>query len=325
MSLTMDTTDTLGGKERNDHILARIGYKRGEHRVTPGLYRVNGPDDKSPVLVTSNYSLSFDAVRSHLKGIAAWVLVLDTKGINVWCAAGKGTFGTDEIVRQVKGTGLEEIVSHRRLILPQLGAPGVKAHEVKERTGFVVEYGPIRAEDIPAYLKDRKATPEMRQVQFPAKDRVVLVPVEWRNYLKLGIPAGLLLVVLAGWFGLGVFLLGYVGSLFFFPLLFPYLPSKKFSIKGMALGALLSLPLLAWSWLGPMPLVEMALVDLAVLLGMMGVVGYVGLNFTGSTPYASRTGVKDEIFRFIPPMVAMSATGLALAVAAGIGIYAGWF
>jgi hypothetical protein len=79
-------------------------------------------------------------------------LILDTKGINVWCAAGKGTFGTDELVGRILKTGLSEIVSHRKLVLPQLGAPGVSAHEVTKQTGFSVVYGPVRAKDIKAFL-----------------------------------------------------------------------------------------------------------------------------------------------------------------------------
>jgi CO dehydrogenase/acetyl-CoA synthase gamma subunit (corrinoid Fe-S protein) len=70
--------------------------------------------------------------------------VLDTQGINVWCAAGKGTFGTDELVHRIEATQLHDVVRHRVLILPQLGAPGVAAHDVKKRSGFTIEYGPVR-------------------------------------------------------------------------------------------------------------------------------------------------------------------------------------
>src|SRR5512137_2448909 len=172
------TQARLTASNRWDHFLARLGVKRSQHRVEPGLYALGDPTPDSPVFVSANYSLSFDALRSSLPGIDGFILVLDTKGINVWCAAGKGTFGTDEITRSVFATGLKEVVSHRKLILPQLGAPGVAAHEVKKRTGFWVEYGPVRAADLPEYLKTRKATPEMREVKFTLRDRLVLTPVE---------------------------------------------------------------------------------------------------------------------------------------------------
>ena len=82
---------------------------------------------------------------SALAGVDAWILVLDTKGINVWCAAGKGTFGTGELVHRIGSVGLAGIVSHRKIIVPQLGAPGVSWPEVLRRSGFTVEYGPVRA------------------------------------------------------------------------------------------------------------------------------------------------------------------------------------
>src|SRR5512136_881089 len=153
----------LTASDRWDHVLARIGVKRGEHRVEPGLYALGSPTPESPVFVSANYTLSFDALRSSLDGIDGYILVLDTKGINVWCAAGKGTFGTEEVIKRVQDTELSQVVSHRRLILPQLGAPGVSAHEVQKRTGFKVDYGPVRASDIPRYLS-KGPDAEMRRV-----------------------------------------------------------------------------------------------------------------------------------------------------------------
>src|SRR5512141_1655554 len=143
------TTSELTFSNIWDHILARWGIKRMEHRVEPGLYTLGNPTPTSPVFVTANYTLSFDALRSSLKGIDGYILVLDTKGVNVWCAAGKGTFGTDELVRRIEATRLREVVTHRRLILPQLGATGVAAHVVKQRAHFKVEYGPVRSADLP--------------------------------------------------------------------------------------------------------------------------------------------------------------------------------
>ena len=92
------------------------------YRVEPGLYAVGQPDPQSPVLVSANYKLSFDRLRCRLAGLSVWILVIDTNGINVWCAAGKGTFGADEIVRCVESSRLSEVVAHRTLIVPQLGA-----------------------------------------------------------------------------------------------------------------------------------------------------------------------------------------------------------
>ena len=306
----MHTTSTLTFADHWDHILARWGYKRSEHRVTPGLYALSDPTPESPVFVTANYTLSFDAVRSALIGVDGYILVFDTMGVNVWCAAGKGTFGTDEIVRRVEATRLSEVVSHRTLILPQLGAPGIAAHEVKQRTGFKVEYGPVRAADLPEYLQTHQATPEMRQVRFPLRDRLVLIPVELVHLVKPTALAALVLLVLLGPLAaLGAVAAVLAGSALF-PILLPWLPTEEFSSKGFILGGLTALPFALASrkrgegrgW------------PLAYLLSLPPVTAFLALNFTGATPFTSKTGVKREMFRYIRVMAVMFGAGVLLAL-----------
>src|SRR6185369_10655915 len=108
---------------------ARWGIDRMNYMVPPGLYAIGHPGPGDVVLVTASYKMSYDVVRRTLAGRSCWLLVLETYGINVWCAAGKGTFGTGELVRRVTSTGLAKVVNHRRVILPILGAAGVSAHE----------------------------------------------------------------------------------------------------------------------------------------------------------------------------------------------------
>ncbi len=164
---------------------ARWGVGRMDYAIDPGLYALGNPDRESPVLVSANYKMSFDRLRSALPGRDAWILVLDTKGINVWCAAGKGTFGTEELAKRIETSGLKEVVSHRSVIVPQLGAPGVAAHTVKKLSGFGVRYGPINAEDLPAYMDAGfKATHKMRLKTFPLRERAVLIPIELVETIK---------------------------------------------------------------------------------------------------------------------------------------------
>ncbi len=302
---------------RWDHILARFGVKRSYHRVEPGLYSIGSPDHNSPVLVSANYTLSFDALRSSLEGMDAYILVLDTRGVNVWCAAGKGTFGTDELVQRVKETDLQHIVRHRTLILPQLGAPGVSAHTVRERSGFGVKYGPVRAADLRGFLRRNRITPEMRRVRFGLADRAVLIPLEAAHIL---IP---LLVVVTVLKLTGVVnhtlnqaVAAVVAGIVLFPLLLPWIPTRDFSSKGFILGAVTALllifrdvlytPEIAW-W-------RISAQALSTLLLVSSITAYLTLNFTGSTPFTSRSGVRREIFRYIPVMAWTFAIGLVLAV-----------
>jgi hypothetical protein len=289
----------------------RWGIGRDRYRVAPGLYALGAPDENAPVLVTANYKLTFDVVRRDAAGLDAWILVLDTRGINVWCAAGEGTFGTGEVIRRVVEARLSEVVSHRRLILPQLSAPGVAAHEVRKGCGFSVVYGPVRARDIREYLEaGMKASPAMRRVVFPAMDRLVLTPVEITGLLRP-----------AGWVSLGLFLLAGIGPGVFSPgaawerglaavvalaagilagavvtpALLPWLPGRAFSVKGGLAGGVLAACAVMWQR-GSLE----APAALALLLAMTAVSSFVAMNFTGATPFTSPSGVEKEMRRALP-------------------------
>jgi len=323
LSATIRIETRLGSKEKWDHFLFRWGYKRSEHLIAPGLYSVGEPSPESPVFVSANLTLSFDALRSSLDGMSAYVLVLDTKGINVWCAAGKGTFGTEEVVKRIKACELDKVVSHRKVILPQLAAPGVNALDVKKSTGFQVQWGPVRAKDIPEYMRQGKATPEMRKVTFTLRERAVLVPVEIvHTFLYMAFFS--LLAFLLGGLVLALAAVAVIlGGVALFPLLLPFLPTHEFSSKGTILGILLSLPFSLYSLtLGHAVDLELVVRVLAFALLMAPWVSFLALNFTGCSTYTSRTGVRKEIFRWIPVMAIMFVAGVVLGIVshfAGMG------
>jgi hypothetical protein len=307
----------LSPADKKDHRLFRLGYKRSEHLVKPGLYSVGSPTSSSPVFVSANLTLSFDALRTSLKDMDAYIMVIDTKGVNVWCAAGKGTFGTDEVVRCVKELGLESIVSHRRLILPQLSAPGVSALEVKRKSGFHVEWGPVRAKDIPEYMRLGKATTEMRKVTYSLKERMTIVPVEIVHNLPYLIIAEVVALLLLGPVVALAVLVSLMGAIVLFPLLLPFIPAKEFASKGMLLGVILALPFVLY------PLLNGASIDSRFLLNgatyiliMAPIVSFLSLNYTGSSTFTSRTGVKREIFRWVPIMVIMLVAGVVIQIVA---------
>ncbi len=310
------TTSSVTLADRWDHFLARWAVNRSGHRVEPGLYALGAPNAASPVFVTANYTLSFDALREALRGIDGYILVMDTKGVNVWCAAGKGTFGTAELVHQIGATNLDGIVGHRVLILPQLGAAGVAAHDVKKRSGFKVEYGPVRAKDLPRYLEAGRATTEMRRVSFNLRDRLVLIPVELVHSLLPTILAALVLLLLVGRLAALGALVSVLAGVVVFPILLPWLPTTDFSSKGFVLGAVAALPfaLAALNTTVDLSTVMRANWAATYLLAMPPVTAYLALNFTGSTPITSKSGVKREMSTYVPLMAIVFAMG-ALAIA----------
>ena len=304
---------------RLDHFLARWGMNRMRHRVEPGLYRLGNPTTESPVFASANYTLSFDAVRSALAGFDAYILVLDTKGINVWCAAGKGTFGTDELVGRIDATGLAGIVTHRRIIVPQLGAPGISAHDVQRRSGFKVEYGPVRARDLPEYIRTGKANLKMRTVQFPIRDRIVLAPVELVHVVFPTIVIAAVLWFLAGPVAALAAISAVVAGTVLFPVLLPLIPTKDFSTKGLLLGGVVAIPFAATFGSAPtLPGWARLIAAITPLLIIPAVTAYLALNFTGSTTFTSRTGVRMEIYRYIPIMTIMAVAGVILGIALGV-------
>lgn len=304
---------------------ARWGAGRMDYCVDPGLYALNNPDGNSPVLVSANYKMSFDYLRRELPSRNAWILVLDTKGINVWCAAGKGTFGTKELITKIIGSKLKDIVSHRKLIVPQLGAPGVAAHVVKKFTGFTVHYGPVRAKDLPAYLDSGgKATPAMRIMNFPLKDRAVLIPIEVVAVIKpflilaliffflsgIGSPAGFWAKTLDyGLFAVLAFLSAIFAGAVLNPLLLPYLPGRAFSTKGLSIGFVVALIML---YLRNMDLQAWAgrIEALAWLMIIPAIASYLAMNFTGASTYTSLSGVKREMRWALPVQIVFGITGL---------------
>jgi hypothetical protein len=306
----------------------RWGIGRYTYTVDPGLYAVGSPDDTSPVLVSANYKLSFDVLRRELTGRDAWILVLDTRGINVWCAAGKGTFGTTEVVARAQRASLSLIVSHTTLVLPQLGAPGVSAPEVRRRSGFRAVWGPVRASDLPAFLDaGLRATREMRRVRFTAYDRLVLVPVEFVGSLGIGLSVAAV-AALAGGIGPGWYslqraldraplavaapLTAVVAGTVLAPLLLPWLRGRMFSFKGLQAGILASIAVLliapaATGWLGL--LAAVALILSAASFGAM--------NFTGASTYTSLHGVEKEMRLAMPWQIAGAAFAALLWLGGG--------
>ena len=308
-------------------IRSRTGAFRMNYSVEPGLYAVGDPTTDSDVFVSANYKLSFDILRRSLKGMNAWVLVLDTKGINVWCAAGKSTFGTDELIARMSAVKLDAVVGHRRLIVPQLGAVGVSAGTVQKKTGFRVSFGPVEARDIPAYVSaGYKKTAQMSTIRFTLIDRLVLTPMEINPAMKkfpwiaggifllFGLqPKGLLFR--EAWFnGLPFLLLGLTAVLagaLVTPALLPMLPFRSFAIKGWIAG-LLSV-FVVTRFVGPAAVGDPLLLAAAYLL-FPALSSYVGLQFTGATTFTGMSGVKKELKIGIPVYLGAVAASSVLLV-----------
>ena len=255
---TLERSDFIGT------IVARLGIRRDQYKIAPGLYCVGDPGDKSPVLVTANYKLTFDTLRRELTSLDAWILVIDTRGINVWCAAGRELFSTREVVGRLNQCRLNEVVSHRKIILPQLGATGVSAVSVKKESGFEVVWGPIQARDVRQFVaNDCNAQESMRRVTFTTPERIVLVPVELSHlpkptfwvllgiFLLSGIGTDIFSLTDAwgrGLMALAAYIAGILGGAVAAPILLPWIPGRAFALKGMLTGIVAGLAVATVFW-----------------------------------------------------------------------------
>ena len=310
-------------RDRFETLKVRWSIGRMNYKVEPGLYAVGSPDKDSHVFVAANYKLSFDHLRRSLAGHNGRILVIDTKGVNVWCAAGKKTFSTDEVVRRIRLHKLDQLVNHRKIILPQLGATGVSAHVVREQSGFSVIYGPVKAEDIPSFLEGGlRATETMRTVRFPLAERLKLIPVDlfYGKYYMILVPS--VFLILSGLYGGGYsvdraisdggraavnLLAGYITGAALTPVLLPWIPFRRFALKGLALGMMVAAILLLGGMSGGNR-VEMA----AWFLMVPAIASFMAMNFTGSSTFTSLSGVQKEMKVMLPVQIILAGTGLVL-------------
>lgn len=319
VSTDIDLSNFLGA------VMVRWGINRNNFRVNPGLYGVGNPDPSSSVYVTANYKLSFDALRKNLSGVNGWILVLDTKGVNVWCAAGKGTFGTKELIKKIKEVSLHNIVSHKKVILPQLGATGVAAHIVNEQTGFNVHYGPVRAADIKKYITaGYRADKEMRRVTFNFADRIKLIPNDFM-YGKFYLLAALLIIyLLSGLSGSGFsfknfseiggpallnIFLAYLSGIVITPMFLTSIPGRAFSLKGFYSGLIFFLALLLFGRTGKN---IFEIVSWFMIITALS--SFLAMNFTGSSTFTSLSGVKKEMKVSLPFQIGFAVLGTVLQV-----------
>ncbi len=198
-----------------------------------GLYAVGRPDADSPMLVTGNFDLTVRRLVKAIDGkVDVWLLVADSAGINVWCAAGGGYFTAEKVIAAVKSSHLNEVVNHHALILPQLCANGVDGWRIRKETGWGVHWGPPRAADVPAYLAGkRKKSGEMRWVKFPLKDRLEMVTVTLGAYGLL-----ILLPVFIFWRSLfWPITFSLFGLSYFYAITLPWLPGRDGLYKSIPL------------------------------------------------------------------------------------------
>ncbi len=236
--------------------------------VEPGLYEAGNPGPTSPVIVTANYDYTYIKVMSDLdrQGIDAWVLCVDSRGINVWCAARGGDFGNSQLEEAVQATNIADLSRSTVLLLPQLSAGGIESPKLSKNTTafpFSVRFGPVWSKDIKHFIEDKPAKkPDcMKLAKFSAfhRSRAALTHFTFSIRKIFWIPLLVLLGAFAftriwafAMFSAGMFLSILLINLLFV-IAFPVVNfTRRFILKGIILGLIhvLVMGMVSWFVLG---------------------------------------------------------------------------
>jgi ubiquinone/menaquinone biosynthesis C-methylase UbiE len=274
-------------------------------KMRPGLYRIGEPGRESPVLVTGNFDLTVRRVVKGVRRLSCFLLVVDSRGINVWCAAGGGHLSAERVVTAVARSGLEELVDDRVLILPQLCANGVEGRQIEEDTGWQVRWGPARAADIPAYLaRGRRKTDSMRRVTFPLLDRLEMSAVMWLFMAPLLAVA----MLVARRSAMVPALVSLLVLFLVTGILWPWLPGYQGTMKGLFLAAACVILTVVLSvtalHLSPQQVFNWC-------IGLSALALFVAADFQGADP-RRRGGEVEQLPKIAPLELALGATYLLL-------------
>jgi NAD-dependent dihydropyrimidine dehydrogenase PreA subunit len=270
-----------------------------------GLVKVGSPGRDAPVLLTGNFRLTVERVLRALDGIDAYLLIANSRGINVWCAAAGGHLTNHDVVSVLKTSGIENLVDHRQVILPQLAATGIEGTIIHLKTGWKVVWGPVYATSIPQFLRGGLLkTPQMRTVRFAWSQRLEMA-VAW------AFPISLLALLLIPFWKEGVLLLvGFVWAVAIFIFLSFPLYQARFRTTEKSIGFVIfdfgkrGVPLFLWAFF------MLGLVGYSLLAGEF-LWGYIfrwglsslvvllilGLDLMGSTPTYKSGLHEDRLLR----------------------------
>jgi len=310
----------LNAADRMGAVRVRIGLRRMRYMVEPGLYAVGVPTAESPVFVSANYKLSFDHLRRELTGIDGWIMVIDTKGINVWCSSGKGQFSASEIINQLAKYDIKDLTENNKLeiILPKLSLSGIRLSELRKANISPI-IGPIYAQELPEYLDNKIVDCDDDHYKFNLRNRLfTLLPsfIQFTKYIAI-VTAVLFIIHLIfktefWWQILPVSL----SIPILYITLFPILPSKNFSLKGMVLFAfqVLILALIFGSRLAEFS----GFIIAFHLLFYLGTNIFFGLYYTGNSGVSNYSLVKKEIITFLPVTFLLYSAALIMIILQGV-------
>jgi len=292
--------------------------------IEPGIYKSGNPNKESPLIATSNYEYTYIKLLRDLKGIDAWVLCIDSDGINVWCAARGGDFENKQLIEALEATKIEHLVNTKTLILPQLSAGGISVPSLPKLANnfpFKVKYGPVWSKDLPDYLKMRPKTKpkSMKIANFSLKHRIgagiTHTTFLFRKVFSLPILITLFLFFLLNWSSrliwIGEFVISIVISNLLLSILFPVSKfTRKFINKGVLFG-FLNLIVISFISLGMNHALSYILLN-SVIHFWIGF--FSTMSFSGYTMTTNPKAIQGEYLKFSLINRILIITGLLFSI-----------
>jgi NAD-dependent dihydropyrimidine dehydrogenase PreA subunit len=287
----------------------QLFFRMIPHPTKPRLIVFGKPDRNSPVLVTVNSSLTVRRLLKALNGEDCYLLVAPAGGINVWCGSVGGHFTIESIISIIKTSKIEQLVDHRRMILPQLCAPSITSKELNARVRWSAQFGPIKGEDIPEYFRNgKRLTPAMTDIRYSVKDRLEMAVAMSGSLI---VRYSLFPLLVFGLWGVSRFATSVCLASAGLHLFNERLPGSSNIRKAILIGALLgpALLLLAWATGG-----IQAWQFSSLMIVMAGATLLVGSAYSGYTPFKQCSYSRQ--FYGYPPLkidiVAEDCTGCTL-------------
>ena len=289
--------------------------------INPGLYFTGKEYDiNSPMLITCNYHTTVFLLWRILKRRNVRILVIDTKGINVWCSSGKGQFSSREIIKQLARYETKDLTESDKLeiILPKLSLSGVRLSELK-KVKIIPIIGPIYAQNLPKYLDYKIADCDDDHYKFNLRNRLFTLLPSFIQFTKYIAVATAVLIILHLIFKTGFWWQILPVSLsipILYIILFPILPSQNFSFKGITLFAFqtLILSLIFGSRFTEVP----GFIIAFNLLFYLGTNIFFGLYYTGNSGVSNYSLVKKEIITFLPVTFFLHLGALIMIILQGV-------
>lgn len=304
----------IGFKEQWMSVLNWLFIFRMRTAYPCGLYYTGQKyDNDTPLLVSCNFLLTVVLLFYTLKGMNVRILIIDTKGVNVWCSAGKGQFSAKTIIQELQKYTPDYIEPKPQIIIPKLALSGIQLADLRKKDIRPI-IGPVYMNDLPAYLNTKLFIDRtMDRMRYDIWDRLYILVPSLIQFMKYFLWIGALffiLRILLGWMFPSLYFTYALSGILIYQIAFPLLPGRHFSSKAIFLSAVFTGMIIGVAFTGSVRLLD----TLFTITLIWSTFIFFSLYYTGNSGVSNYSDVKQEIIRFLPISFLMAIVALGIYV-----------